>query len=111
MGLLSKLLARFVFNGVALYGAMYYFPAFRLDGGIAALAVSALVLTLLHSIVRPIFRLIATPVVWLTLGLFNIVINMTLLWIADQMLAQLAISDLTTLFWVSLIIAIANSLL
>ena len=111
MGFFSRLLARFVFNGVALFAATYYFPAFKLDSGLTTLAVGALVLTFLHTFIRPIFHLMATPFLWLTFGLFNIVINMALLWIADQMLTQLAIENLATLFWVSVMVSVANSLL
>lgn len=108
MNLLIKLIAKTVLNGLALYVATIYFPAFLLTGGVETLIVGGVVLALLNMIVRPVLRLVATPLVWISFGLFNIVIHVLILWIADQMLLQLTIGDFTTLFWASIIVALAN---
>lgn len=105
-----RLIAKLVINGVVLYAATRYFPGFILEGGIETFAVGALLLTLLNVFLRPILTLLATPFIWLTFGLFNIVIHIAILWIADTLLASLVITNLSTLFWVSIIIAIINSL-
>lgn len=109
MGFLLKFIARLILNGLALYAAGIYFPNFVITGGLETLLIGALVLAVLYAFLRPILRLIATPLVWLTFGLFNIVISVLILWSADQMLTQVAINDLTTLFWVSIIVAAANT--
>lgn len=109
MGFLTKLIARFLLNGLALYVATLYFPKFVLAGGAESLAAGALVLTVLNLFLRPILKLVSTPLIWVTFGLFNIVIHVAILWLADLVLTQLTIGDLPTLFWVSIIIAIANS--
>ncbi|KKU85128.1 MAG: hypothetical protein UY15_C0041G0002 [Parcubacteria group bacterium GW2011_GWA2_47_9] len=67
-----------------------------------------MLLALLYTVIRPFLRLITAPLVWVTFGLFNIAINMALLWGADLALAELEIENITTLFYVSLIIAIVN---
>lgn len=110
MGFLSKLVAKFILNGIALYVAIVYFPKFSLAGGVTSLAMGALVLTVLNVFIRPVLRLVSTPLVWITFGFFNIVINVFILWLADKFLTQLTIGDFSTLFWVSIIVAIANSL-
>lgn len=110
MTFLVKFAAKIVLNAVALWVAKTYFPAFVLSGGIETILVGALVLALLNIFVAPVLRLVATPLLWLTFGVFGIVINILLLWFADQLLVQLAIADLSTLFWVSIIVAIANAL-
>src|SRR3989338_6463443 len=97
MSFIVRLIAKFVLNGAALYVATIYFPAFTLSGGILSLLIGAGVLTGLNLILRPVLRLISAPLVWLTLGLFNIVINMFLLWLADRLLLELAIHDISTL--------------
>lgn len=109
MGFISKVVARVILNGVALYIAVAYFPNFKLEGGAEIFLVAALVLTFLNAFLRPILRLISLPLIWLSLGVFNIVIHILILWVADVVLTQLTITDFTTLFWVSIIIATANS--
>ena len=108
MHIILKLLARIALNGAALWLAQKYFPGFILDGGPQAIAMGAVVLALLHTFVRPVLRLITAPLRWLTLGLFNIVINMAILALADYLLPQLAIHGFMTLFWTSLIISLVN---
>jgi len=107
---LPKLIGRAILNGAALYVSRLYLPGFLLVGGLETLAVGATVLTLLNIFVRPVLRLISTPLIWITFGLFNIIIHILILWFADQLLTQLTITDLKTLFFASIIIAIANSL-
>lgn len=108
MGFIFKLVAKAVLNGAALYIAKTYLVGFTLTGGLETLALGAIVLTLLNAFIRPILRLISAPLVWITFGLFNFAINMAILWIADYLLIQLAIADLWTLFFASLIVAVAN---
>lgn len=107
---LTKFIAKIVINAIALWVAKTYFPGFVLSGGVETILVGALVLTILNIFVAPILRLIATPLLWLTFGMFGIVINILLLWFADQFLVQLTIANLSTLFWVSIIVAVANAL-
>lgn len=109
MGFLIKFIAKAALNGAALYVAQLYFSKFVLAGGLETIIAGALVLAVLNTFLRPILKLIATPLLWFTFGLFNIVIHVAILWIADQMLTQVAVGDLSTLFWVSIIVAIANS--
>lgn len=109
MRLMIKLLLRFLFNGAALWVARRYFPDFTLSGGAQSLLAGAAVLAVLNISVTPMLRIITTPLRWLTLGFFNIVINMAVLALADYLLPQLAIHGYATLFWTSCIIALANA--
>lgn len=109
MGFISKFIAKWVVNIIVLYFITRYFPGFLLSGGIPTLFIGALVLTVLNVFVRPILRLIATPLVWITFGLFNILIHIFILWLADSVLTQIQVADLYTLFWASIVLAVANS--
>lgn len=109
MGLFAKFAARIILNGIALYVAESYFPGFLLSGGLETLIAGALVLAVLNTFLRPILMLATLPLRWLTFGLFNIVIYGTILWLADSFLTQITITDLSTLFWVTIIVAIANA--
>ena len=105
---MSRFFIRVITNGAALYALAGLLAGFSLEGGWRNLLIGALVLAFLNSFVKPILKLIFKPLIWITLGFFNIVINMGLLWTADQVLPQLAIADLKTLFFSSLVIASAN---
>lgn len=111
MKFLLKFIAKVVLNGLAFYVAQNYVSGFVVTGGVEVLIVGALVLAILNTFLRPILKIISAPLLWVTFGLFNIVLNMFILWLADQVLTQIAITNLGTLFWVSIIVALANTFL
>lgn len=111
MGFFTRFVLRIALSAGALYIAQILFPNFRLDGGISILLASAFLIAVLNSFLRPVIRFFTKPLIWITFGLFNVLINLSLLWIADQLIAQLVITDLTTLFWISAIVGIANSII
>lgn len=108
MNFVFKFIAKVILNGVALYALQFYFPGFVLTGGMESLALGALVISLLNTFIRPILHLVSLPFIWLTFGVFNIVIHVAILWFADKLLTQLTITDIPTLFWTSIILALVN---
>ncbi len=107
----ARFIVKIVFNGVILYAAPLYVPGFTFTGGFEAVIAGAFVLTFLNVFIRPILKLFTSPLLWITFGLFSIVIHVTLLWFADQMIAELAITNFSTLFGMALMFAFVNSLL
>ena len=59
------------------------------------LLVTALILTLLSMIARPVLQLLSAPINFLTLGAFNIVINVFLFWLAAYLVDGFNIGVLT----------------
>ena len=76
-----KLLLRWLASAVALVAVAYLVPGV-LVGGFGAAAVAALVIGLVNATLGTLVKLISTPVRWLTLGLFTLVINAALFWLA-----------------------------
>ena len=111
MSFITKFIGKAVVNAGLLFLAKTYIHGFSLGGGQTTLLVSAFVLTLLYVFLRPLLRLITTPLRWITFGLFNVVISIAILWIADQVLAELAITPLSTLIWTSIAFGIINTIL
>jgi putative membrane protein len=68
-----------------LLGWAYILPAVQVRDFGAAL-IAALVLGLLNAIVRPILVVLTLPVTMLTLGLFILVINGLMFWLASRLL-------------------------
>ncbi len=106
--LLSKFLGKVAANALGLYAASYFLQGVILTGGWQGLAIAAIGLAVLHTILRPILKIITAPLVLITLGLFNVVINIAILWIADHYLTQIAFTDFYSLAITSIIITIAN---
>jgi putative membrane protein len=69
-------------NAIAILLIAYLLPQLMTaDGALSALA-AAFVLGLVNAVIRPIFILLTLPITVLTLGIFLLVINGLLLWMA-----------------------------
>lgn len=101
---------RIILNSVALYLADYFIDGITFKEGFLNLVLAGLILALINLILKPILKLLAAPLIVLTLGLFTIIINMGLFWLVDYFLDELTINGIWPLFWGTIIISIANLL-
>ena len=82
-----RFLIRVAAVALAVLAAGALFPdQIRVSGGLEAVLVFAVVLGLLNAFVRPILLLFTLPINLLTLGLFTLVINALLFWVAANLL-------------------------
>jgi len=95
-------------NGLAIFLAAYLVPDFNFEGNVLTLLIAGLILGLINLLIRPILRLISTPLIILSLGFFSLAINMALLWLLEYFVPELTITGFWTYLWGSLIISIIN---
>ena len=81
---MSALLLRVVANFIAVIIAASVLPGYVGYGSLAGVVVFAVVLALLNTFVRPLLKVLTFPLGCLTLGLFVLVINAFLFWLAAQ---------------------------
>lgn len=101
-------LIRIIGNSLALYMAYWLVDGFGFSGGIKEFAIAGIILGLLNLLVKPVLKLIAMPVIILTLGLFTLVINALLLWTVDYIFDFMTISDLYALAWATIVVGVVN---
>lgn len=107
MGFIVRILG----NSIALYAASLFVAGFIFSGGIKEYAIAGIVLGLLNMIVKPIVKLISFPLIILTLGLFTIVINALLLWLVGYIFEFIAINDMMSLVWATIVISLVNMII
>ncbi|HEU0302324.1 MAG TPA: phage holin family protein [Longimicrobium sp.] len=78
-----NLLFRWIASALAVGLAVYLLPGLEYDGRIETLFVVALVLGLVNAIVRPIVKMLACGIIFLTLGLALFVINAAMLYLTS----------------------------
>lgn len=105
-------------NALALFLASRFLPGFFFDGGWMAPIVFALILVILNAIVKPIAKFLAFPLVFLTGGLFLIVLNAAMLWLAEYIFIVADVEGLSVSFqspltylWAAIIFGVANWLI
>jgi putative membrane protein len=80
-----KLLIRWVIVAFSLFVAAWLVPSIRVEGNAWLIfAVMAVILGLVNAIVRPILAFLTCSLVIFTLGLFLLVINALMLWLASS---------------------------
>jgi len=104
MGLIISILA----NIVGLYLAQMWVAGFSVKGGWEGYFVAGIVIGILNLIVKPILKIISAPLIIISLGLFLIVINAIMLWLAAQLTSFIIIENLVALLWATIIVAVVN---
>jgi|SRR5512143_2307424 putative membrane protein len=80
-----RLILLWILNAVALLAVTWLLPSIHLSGFGSALA-AALVLGLINTLVRPVLAILTLPLTVLTLGIFYLVLNGLLFWLASALL-------------------------
>jgi putative membrane protein len=95
-------------NILGLYLANLWVAGFAVGGGWQGYLVAGLVLGILNLIVKPVLKIISTPLILVSLGLFLIVINAVILWLTAQLTHFIIIENLIALLWATLVMAAVN---
>ena len=108
---LKKLISQILVAITSLWLANRFLTGVTFQGSIEMLLVCGLVLGSANAIVKPILKKITFILRILTLGLFNFVINMAILWFVDTQFSELEILGILSLFLTTCIISILNILI
>lgn len=80
-----RILLVWILNALALLAVAYLLPSIQVSNFGSAL-IAALVLGLINTLVRPLLALLTLPITVITLGLFYLVLNGLLFWLASNLL-------------------------
>lgn len=98
---------RFVVSTFAVAIAVKIVPGIQY-GSWGQLLLAAAVLGLLNAFVRPLLMLGCLPLLILTLGLFLLVINATLLWLTGELVDGFEVTGVWPAFWGALVISLVT---
>ena len=101
-------LLKFVVTAVLVYGLAQVLPGVEL-GGIGSAALLLVVLGVLNAVVKPILSLLSLPITVLTLGLFALVINVIIIWLADKLMDSFNVHGFLNTFLFSIGLALVNA--
>jgi putative membrane protein len=79
-----SILIRWAIIAFSLFVAAWLVPGIQVEGnGWIVFAIMAVILALVNAFVRPILKILTCPLIFLTLGLFTLVINGLTLWLSS----------------------------
>jgi putative membrane protein len=103
-----RLLLVWLINALSLLAVPYVLPSVSIDGFYAAL-ITALVLGLLNTLIRPLLVLVTLPITIVTLGLFTLVINALLFWFVASFVDGFHVAGFWSAFWGALLYSVISS--
>lgn len=86
-----RALIQVLINSVGLLLAAYLVPGIHYQGGVLLLLLAGLVMGLINLLVKPVAMLLSLPLIVLTLGLFYLVINGLMLYLAAALVPGLTV--------------------
>lgn len=100
---------RILANSLAIYVANYFVQnlSFPVNNW-KLLLLAGLLLSIFNAVLKPILKLISTPLIILSLGLFTLVINLLLIWLLTLVMPQLVINGFWAYVWTTLIVSLVN---
>ena len=97
-------------NAIALYAAVAFVGDATLAGW-TSLLIAAAVFGVVNALVKPVVKLLALPVIILTVGIALLFINVLMLWITDAIVGGIHFDDFGALVTGSLVIWAVNMVL
>ena len=107
---MTKLVLKWVLNSFALFFVMKLIPGIQIDD-FTNLMLATLTLGLLNTFLRPIIILLTLPVTLLTLGLFTLVINGLIFYLAAHLLDGFSVSGFGVAFIAAILFSIFSFVL
>lgn len=115
---MMRLIYTIVTNAFALFVASIALQGFVFEGGWLAPVIAGGVLTILNMLVKPVLKFLSFPLVFVSAGLFLIVINAGILYLTQYFVTvmditgvSMRINDLLTYLLAAIIFGVANWLI
>jgi putative membrane protein len=110
-----RFLLRLLINAAALWVAVQIVPGITYSGDWAPFFGVALVFGLVNAFIRPLVKLLTLPIIFLTLGLFALVVNGMMLWLTGYLSSGLGMHFQVDGCWTAvlgaLVVSIVSALL
>lgn len=105
------LIIRILISAVAVYVASLFIPGISVTGGVSTYLVVAIVLGLLNAFIKPILTILTIPITIITLGLFLIVINVLMVYLAAYLVPGFSVSGFIAALLFSIVVSLVTSLI
>ena len=106
--MISKAIVAMVANIAGLYLIGTYVPGAQVPLTVQGLLIAAFVLTLINFLIRPLLKLVLSPIIVITLGLATLAVNGITLYILEVAVPEVNFGGLTSLTYATLIMTAVN---
>jgi putative membrane protein len=105
-----NLLIKLLLNAVAVFVLAHVLHGVTVDSYLVAIIV-AVVISVLNTVVKPLLVILTLPITILTLGLFLLIINASIILLADKLIDGFCVDGLWIALLFSLLLSVLRSIL
>lgn len=105
-----NLITSLLINGIAIFIAAMILPGIIVNNFLTAIVV-AVVLGVLNTFLKPVLTILTLPITVVTLGLFLLVINVLIIYLADALVDGFVVKDWLNALFFSLLVTLISSYL
>jgi putative membrane protein len=102
-----RFLIHLLINGFAVFVAAYILEGVRVESFLTAVIVS-IVLGIVNALIKPILSIIALPITFLTLGLFNFILNGLMILLVTKVVPGFSVENFWWAVLFSFVLSIVN---
>lgn len=106
-----QLVVRVGANACGIFFAAQLVPKISYGDSFTALLVTALILSILNAVIKPLVVILSLPAYILTLGLFSLVVNAMMLYLVDFIYGPFEVKGLLAPILAGIIIGLVNYIL
>lgn len=103
-----KFLIRWFANSAGLFVAAHIFNLVNYQNRLSVIVIAGFILALLNAFIKPILVIFTLPAVALTLGIFMIIINGFIVFLASVLYGRLQVSSFWAAVLVGMVIGLVN---
>lgn len=92
---------------LAVIASAYFISGITLAGLLPAVIAGA-VLVLLHTVIKPVLKILTLPITILTLGLFSLILNGLFFWFVSGVVPGFQVATFMDALWGSIIVSLLN---
>lgn len=111
MRFIGKFILQIIANALAVALAAYFLTQISFTGSLIDYLVIGFILSAANLIIKPILKIISAPLVFITAGLFMIVINAIIIFGVDFFVDELTITGALGYLWITLIVSVLNGII
>lgn len=108
---MGGLIIRILISAVAVYVASLFIPGILVTGGPTTYLIVAVVLGFLNAFIKPILTVLTIPITVITLGLFLLVINVLMVYLADYLIPNFRVNGFIAALLFSFVVSIVTALI
>jgi putative membrane protein len=106
--MINRFFLHIITNATAIVVSEWLIPGVIFQYEFWSLLKIAVIMAIVNSLVKPIVKLIFSPIILITLGLFTLAINLFMIWLVTKLAPELSIIGLNAYFWTMIIVGASN---